>query len=443
MTRGLTHSHPSGELMDLNRPFLFLFAFVVLPTAAERSLGADLVKTLPNSSQFQLSNLRQEQDDFGNQVLVFDFKRTKQGKPSTYFVKGKTDRGPLAISAVLPGFQPSGNMRLRSMFPSSSNTQINLELYVTSMHTVGEKAYVYSMVSNSIRIGNPGVPTRPREWSVQEKEGYEKHLREKPKTIKRYEITADLPSDSVKVPLSAKLTKGLGLKACYQSKWSPITALAENADGSVFVRWDEWGPTYDCNMLRSELLISKKELSTLSKHPDSYFQKVPSSSSNPEESVTSTQKPRKDYPVSISVPKDSQFVPDDVVLPDGTPLQACYASKWNPITHLSNNPDGTLTVRWDDYGPAFDCSMLRSQLIIKKSALRGSSARDEKPIIDRLWTDATGKFKVQAKLIESTSTMVTLLTEAGKTVKLPVSKLSEADQNFLSENSSGDINPFE
>lgn len=320
--------------MLLTRPFVFLVALVVLPTLAGVSLGADFVKPLPNSSQFQLSNLRQEQDDFGNRVLVFDFKRTKKGDSGTYFVKGKTDRGSLAISAVLPGFQPSGSMRLRSMFPSKSNAQINLELYVTSMHTVGEKAYVYSMVSNPIRIGNPGDPTRARDWSVQEKEGYEKYLLEKPKTIKRYDITTDIPSDSVKVPYSAKLTKGQGLKACYQSKWSPITALAENADGSVFVRWDEWGPTYDCNMLRS-------------------------------------------------------------------------------------------------------------QLIIKKSALRGFGTRGEEPIIDRLWTDATGKFKVQAKLIEKTSTMVTLLTEAGKTVKLSVSKLSEADQDFLTKNSTGDANPFE
>ena len=127
--------------------------------------------------------------------------------------------------------------------------------------------------------------------------------------------------------------------------------------------------------------------------------------------------------------------PDDVTLPTGTPLQACYARKWNPITHLSHNKDGTLTIRWDDYGPTFDCSMARNQLIIKKSLLKkvpSESSSTSSPAQEmRTWHRSTGRFNVKAKLVEKTSTHVTLLTETGKEVTLPLAKLSQQDQDFL------------
>ena len=74
--------------------------------------------------------------------------------------------------------------------------------------------------------------------------------------------------------------------------------------------------------------------------------------------------------MSIAIPDHSVAVPQKAKLAPGTRLQACYFEKWNPITFLSENQDGTLTVRWDDYGPVYDCSMIRKELIIAKNALR-------------------------------------------------------------------------
>jgi hypothetical protein len=92
--------------------------------------------------------------------------------------------------------------------------------------------------------------------------------------------------------------------------------------------------------------------------------KVPGAMADP-----NAQKPLKRYPVTIAVPPDSQFVPADAQLQAGTKLQACWSGKWNPITFLSENKDGTLTVHWDDFGEIFDCSMSRNELIIKKDDL--------------------------------------------------------------------------
>lgn len=57
----------------------------------------------------------------------------------------------------------------------------------------------------------------------------------------------------------------------------------------------------------------------------------------------------------------------------------------------------------------------------------------------RQWSDATGKFNVQASLIAVRGQDVFLETADGKTMKIPLSRLSQADQDFLK----GDSNPFE
>ena len=75
----------------------------------------------------------------------------------------------------------------------------------------------------------------------------------------------------------------------------------------------------------------------------------------------------------------------------------------------------------------------RSQLIIRKTdlkKLRGKAAKLEK----RSWTDATGKFSVEAKLSSRTATQVTLVKDDGKEVKLSIDKLSTTDQKWLKDN---------
>ena len=48
----------------------------------------------------------------------------------------------------------------------------------------------------------------------------------------------------------------------------------------------------------------------------------------------------------------------------------------------------------------------------------------------RTWTSTVGT-KVEAELVSLTGNQVTLKTKAGKTIKLPINKLSKADQEFL------------
>lgn len=57
----------------------------------------------------------------------------------------------------------------------------------------------------------------------------------------------------------------------------------------------------------------------------------------------------------------------------------------------------------------------------------------------REWTDSTGRFKINGSLIEVKDDVAYLRTDDGKTIKIPVNRLSKADQEFLK----GGDNPFE
>ncbi|MBA2113454.1 SHD1 domain-containing protein [Bremerella alba] len=54
-------------------------------------------------------------------------------------------------------------------------------------------------------------------------------------------------------------------------------------------------------------------------------------------------------------------------------------------------------------------------------------------IVFRTWRDSSGKFSVEAKLVEKSTTHVVLRKKDGETVEVAISKLSAADIQFLSE----------
>ncbi|MEZ6087179.1 MAG: SHD1 domain-containing protein [Pirellulaceae bacterium] len=419
---------------------------VMFIIACRLSSAAEPVKPLDTDPLYQLSNLRRGDDN----SLMFNVKRTRKASGySSVFMNGKSQGRIVSITATINPFVEEDIVTLKTFSTASTNAPIDLEIYLVTIHTIGDNKYLYSMVSNPVRIGNPGEATTAREWTSEERQGLAEYQKKAPLTIKRYEVNIAIPANSVKVPLTAQLTKGLKLQACYSSKWNPITALSENADGTVFVRWDEWGQQFDCNMLRDELIIKKTDLARLKKHPESKFPKVPpslastSSTSSTTSSTATNAKPLKAYPVSIAIPADSQLIPSDAVLKNGTKLQACYAGKWNPITFLSHHPDGTLTIRWDEYGESFDCRMKREELIIKKALLGKTAERNAQEAVSRVWTDSTGRFKVSAKLLSRSDSTISLLTDAGKTVELPLSRLSQADQTYLATLADDLDNPFE
>lgn len=54
-------------------------------------------------------------------------------------------------------------------------------------------------------------------------------------------------------------------------------------------------------------------------------------------------------------------------------------------------------------------------------------------IDSRVWTDSTGKFRIEAELVSTSEGLVVLKTKEGKEITLSIERLSEPDQAFLKE----------
>lgn len=263
-------------------------------------------------------------------------------------VKSKTD-APSVRSAGKSGGSRSGNYKAIGL------GVLGLSLVVTVVVLV---SLLMTGHQTTAPLPGPGVTDNPNSM----------------KPRKSYPVSIAVPEYSVVVPPNVKLTPGTRLEACWSGKWNPITTLSENADGSINVHWDAFTADFDCSMARNELIIRKDVLKQFGEFPNipPTVETPPTGAANDAASVDPTPTPLKSYPVTIGLPTDSQIVPADAKLPPGTRLQACWSGKWNPITLLSENKDGNLTVRWDDFGAPYDCRMIRKELIVKTDVLKAS-----------------------------------------------------------------------
>jgi len=90
-----------------------------------------------------------------------------------------------------------------------------------------------------------------------------------------------------------------------------------------------------------------------------------SSSAENTDPSASQQYPLKRYEITIPVPDGYSVVGPDMDVDVGRKLKACYARRWEPVTVVAINDDGTITCNWDNY-PAFTYKMMREDLTMAK-----------------------------------------------------------------------------
>ncbi|MEM6470648.1 MAG: SHD1 domain-containing protein [Planctomycetota bacterium] len=163
----------------------------------------------------------------------------------------------------------------------------------------------------------------------------------------------------------------------------------------------------------------------------------------------------RDYPMRGVIPRTHERVPENVTIPSQTALQAWWGSKFYDVKSLADSPVGPIPVRWADWSESWDCRILREQLIIAKSDLRriqkargdrrlaGSNASQDASSKMRFWTDTTGKFRVKAEFVCLENGNVTLLSDQGKTIRVPLDRLSKTDQASAQELQNEEQNPFQ
>ena len=75
--------------------------------------------------------------------------------------------------------------------------------------------------------------------------------------------------------------------------------------------------------------------------------------------------------------------------------------------------------------------------VIKQAVDRvlGQPTPDSSAEAFRTWTDTTGKFSVEAKLVKAEGERAHLERKDGSVIQVPIKKLSEEDQQFLQSHS--------
>lgn len=509
-------------------------AFVFLVLISPRCTGEDLIIAGPEQARYTLSNVRYETDNFGRSVVAVDFRRTKKGEGSV-FLAGKTEKQDLSLSGVyVNANESSGKLAFRFMGFSNSK---NLELYLAARGPGGMKY----LVSNAVRLGNPGPASRARPLNAEDKEkiakaiqfktppenlpenfvaltdatsllpgmplkaGYygdwkdaelisiksdgklavkyegenkltvkprEKWLAISPDVIAKGKSSpgqfsasvAVLPGGSQIIPPGAqplpddiKLLPGTPLLEDYHDhKWHKVYFMSESF-GKIKIRYDGYSSSWDKSLPRDKFLIEdsvQKKLADpeiAAKFEKNLMGKGSSSDVfGRNRRAGGRRSSIRSRPIKISLPPKTQVVPDDLTIPPGTPLAACWARKWNEITALEENEDGSIFVRWEGYGSEYD--MIREELIIEdktvkklKAAAKKASGNTEEELRKtlRTWTDASGGHKIEAKYVSRTEKEVTIQTGAGREIVLPIDKLSAEDQELLSGIKAKVPNPFE
>lgn len=173
--------------------------------------------------------------------------------------------------------------------------------------------------------------------------------------LKRYPIDIDLPPGYALVASDTVVADGTKLKACYALSWSPVTVVESNEDGTITCSWDDY-PGYTYRMVRQDLILAD---GTNSSQP-SAVQPSPSPS-NP---FPAQQHRLKRYPIKIAIPQGMSVLNDKSEVKVGMKLGACYAGKWDSVTVVEINDDGTIACSWDNWN-GVTYRMMREDLIMK------------------------------------------------------------------------------
>jgi len=520
--------------------FLLSILFTCSVLHAEQPLKA------PDSfPKYRLSNIRIENDAFGRAEVVCDYNRSESGTDNNAvrFV-AKTESGILDIMgpAMLMD-QKSGEIRLSKLMPGFGRRSVNnYEIYLVVDARWAGKSYGACMVSNAVRTGKPGSPTKARTLNADEKEAYKRHQLDKkppaaappaeaefvnlssellpgmyvqagrygewekaeffgltdqrdarlrfegenrivtrpvekwiavdPEVLAKGKSDPDsfkpsgqtleggrmlIPPDAVPLTGSMDLVPGTPLLYAMGSTWKEVTFTRKSGSGLSYRLSKRM--TMDQEAKRNKFAIRKTDVERL-EQPDAkehFAENVAEEDDDDSEMGFGSDAFRehkrrvrervRDCKIRSAIPKDCQVVPNDLEVPEGTKVAACFHFDWSEAEVISDPGNGTLELDWDEHAAAFNGRVKKEQIIIQNKTLKkleknsGMSLEEFKKVT-RTWTDISGEHKVKAKFVSMTSTEVTLKLKDGSKKTLPIDKLSEEDQEVLKKLKVPAENPF-
>ena len=460
--------------------FVCLFTFFLV--AINAATGQELIKAPQGYVKYKLSNLRVENNALG-EVIAIDYQRTGKGQGDHQVqIAVRTDAGRLGVMGFSM-IEESGTIRLRDQFAGLSRVlgqrETGMEFFMVvnsrgmggyydpgMARMFGGKEY---LVSNVLRRGTMNSKISPRDLTKEELAAHERARKASlpPETV---------PNGYTRGTASTALVVGAPIKVGQGGKWADaeVVALPSASQAKVKI------PNSD--YLRT---VNRKDWIAVSSATARQIR------DNPKQFSTDI----RTLPGGNLALRDGvEALQDAMSLLKGTPLIREYGSQWQDVHFLSSDnvsarvlvnqfnkykvelvPKNKLAIRGqtledmkrdgaeqtflanvDGYEtqvaglakfPGSSGAALSSKPGLSQGALSGGmsgvssgasypSAEPESsdtvsaaPM--RTWSDSTGKFQVEAQLVEKTEQSVTLKRANGKIAKVPLNKLSKDDLAYL------------
>ena len=300
------------------------------------------LKPAPELPTYQLSNIRKESGSFGRSVIVFDWKLTKPGTGAVYF-EGRNKAGTLSITFNVPLHGTGGTARFeeRNMFGSSHATDSATDVEFWVVHSVDGK--IRFMLSNPVRLGNPGPPIITHAMTDQDQAAWEQ-AKEKARLAAL--PPAKLPPGFVAVTESTLLIPGMPVQAGWQGGWVQAEVISLNDSGSV------------------NLLIPSLNNQVLDKQRTGWIAVDPAVLARAVADPQAFKPSRVALPNSkLEVPRGGQVIPADLELPQGTPIMIEGAFKWEDAFVIIDS-GREIKVRKKDAHGGWDKSIPRNKCLI-------------------------------------------------------------------------------
>lgn len=323
-------SRPSLQLAIL----FSLFSCTIQQASAQNQP----VQPTPEMPRYQLSNIRKTTDNFGRQVIAFDWKRTQEGSgyPS---VSGKSKEGPLTIMSSPSMRGDSGTIAFQS-FGGIFGTTDDIEFWISTSGPGGVKY----MISNAIRMGNPGPKTSARAMNAKEKEA-----------VAQAKLAATppsgLPDGYIAVDSNTNLIPGMPVKGGWQAKWEDAEVISLHDNGQVALRYLDRGESLTIRSRETWIAVQPSVLEQGKANPQQFqasLHVLPNS--------------------RLIVPEDAVIIPEDLDLPKGTPILVDYRIKWHEAYVVDDRGD-EINIRYQGYGANWDKKYPRTSCLIRTDVL--------------------------------------------------------------------------
>ncbi|EMI52166.1 SHD1 domain-containing protein [Rhodopirellula sallentina] len=457
-------------MLTVRRIAAFLFVgvcFLSIPTAR----AEDLIDAHDGMVRYKLSNMRVTKGITGDEI-AFDYRRTREGTGHAR-IAARTDHGESRILGMPISIEATGTIRLRDMFARSrrilnhGNDDFGIEFYFVVDVSPEFGPGGRFLVSNSVVHGKMNTKVQSRPPNDAELEALEKQRKSKlpPENV---------PAGYVRGTNETPLVPGAPILFGSIGEWKP--AIVVGAASSQFARV----LPEDSKAIRT---VKRKDWIAVSN-----------------ETLRKMESDPSQFSIDIRTLPDGNVVLDDdmrtldlaMSLLKGTPLLREKHGKLEDVYFISSDnvsvrvlvrngqnpkvefvPVNKLAIRQRTLADqetetareafAANVSDYESKLRSKGSGSGGmssagglsssstsatSTSAPTPPVVSktpepkRQWSDKSGRFKIDAKLVKQEGGKVFLLRDDSRTIEVPVAKLSDTDQEYLRGLASVDDSPF-